>query len=138
VKEDEVRDDGIVLTDREREALAGLAEQIGDPWLARQLAGGEASPPPKKKPLAGMTRALLRLTAGWIGLVLLVAGTILALTTFTRSTVAASLGLALMGFGGWRFATDKGGDLKARWKTAQETRSARKPPVPPRTPPAAA
>ena len=41
-------DDGIVLTDREREALAGLAESIGDPWLAGQLAGPARARMPSK------------------------------------------------------------------------------------------
>ena len=44
-------DEGIVLTEREREALAGLAESIGDPWLAGQLAGrGHAPARPKGRP----------------------------------------------------------------------------------------
>lgn len=130
-------DESIVLTDWEREALAGLAESIGDPWLARQLAGGEPPPPPKRK-LAGVKETLLRVTAGWIGLLLVVAGAVLVVTTFTRSTVLASLGLALMGFGAWRIAVERGDDLIRRWKISRQARQARTArPQPPRTPPAA-
>lgn len=130
-------DDGVVLTDGERQALAGLAEAIGDPWLARQLAG-EHAPPPKKRPrpFAGFGAALRRATAGWVGLLLLVGGAVLALMTFTASTPVASLGLALMGFGAWRVAVDRADDLLLKWN-ARRIRTAAAPP-PPRTPPAAA
>lgn len=130
-------DDGIVLTDREREALAGLAEQIGDPWLARQLAGGEPPPPPKKR-VAGAADKLMRATAGWVGLLVLAAGAILTVTMFVRSTALASLGLLVMGFGAWRVTVERGGDLILRWKAAARSRRARADgPTPPRTPPAA-
>jgi hypothetical protein len=137
-KEDTVGDEGIVLTDREREELAGLAESIGDPWLARQLAGREPPPPPKR-PLAGLAEAVLRATAGWVGLLLVVAGAVLVVTTFVRSVALASLGLAMMGFGAWRIAVEHGDDLILRWKAARQarlTRAAR--PRLPRTPPGAA
>ena len=130
-------DEGIVLTDREREALAGLAEQIGDPWLARQLAGGEPPPPPKKR-LEGLGEKLLRATTGWVGVLLLVAGAVLTVTMFVRSTAAASLGLLVMGFGAWRILVERGAELMLRLKAA--ARSRRAPAdgtTPPRTPPAA-
>ena len=131
-------DEGIVLTDREREALAGLAEQIGDPWLARQLAGNEPPPPKKKTRFEGSAEKLMRATTGWVGVLLLVAGAVLAVTMFVRSTAVASLGLLIMGFGTWRIAVERGADLTRRLKAAAESR--RSPaggPTPPRTPPAA-
>jgi hypothetical protein len=131
-----VGDDGVVLTDRERQALAGLAESIGDPWLARQLTGHDAAPPPKKRRFAGFAAAVGRATAGWVGLLLVVGGAILALVAFTTSTLVASLGLALMGFGAWRLAAEHGDELKNRW-TARQSQTAAVP-QPPRTPPAAA
>src|SRR5207248_11499083 len=83
-------DDGIVLSEREREALAGLAESIGDPWLAGQLAGrGQGHAPPR--PAAPRPPTWARLVAsGWAGLVLLVVGALLAMTTFVHSTIAAT------------------------------------------------
>jgi hypothetical protein len=137
VEEDAVGDEGIVLTDRERETLAGLAEQIGDPWLARQLAGGEPPPPPKK-PLAGLAEALLRATPGWAGLLILVAGAVLTVTMFVRSTVVASLGLAMMGFGAWRIAVDRADDLILRLKAACSRRARPAGPPPPHKQPGAA
>jgi hypothetical protein len=48
---------------------------------------------------------------------MVVAGAILVATTFTHSTVVASLGLAVMGVGAWRLAVDRGevivGQLRA-------------------------
>lgn len=130
-------DDGVVLTDGERQALAGLAESIGDPWLARQLAGEHAPPPPKKRPrpFAGFAAGLRRVTAGWVGVLLVVGGAVLALVTFTASTPVAALGLALMGFGAWRLVVDHADDVMLRW-TARQNRKAAAPP-PPRTPPGA-
>ena len=128
-------DDGVVLTDRERQALAGLAESIGDPWLARQLTGQEAAPAPKKRRVTGLAAALRRATNGWMGVLLVVGGAALALATFVWSTLVASLGLALMGVGAWRLTTDHAGDLMRRW-TARRSPTAAAPP-PPRTPPAA-
>jgi hypothetical protein len=132
-----VGDEGIVLTDREREALAGLAEQIGDPWLARQLAGNEPPPPPKKR-LEGLAEKVMRATTGWVGLLFLVAGAFLTVTMFVRSSAVASLGLLIMGFGAWRIAVERGEDLTRRLKAAAQSRRAPADgPTPPRTPPAA-
>lgn len=133
-------DEGIVLTEREREALAQLAESIGDPWLARQLAGQDA--------LTGRVRrrrrpSWLRLPnpkplSGWFGGLLVAAGAALALVTFVRSTVLASLGLVLMGVGVWRLVDERGEGV-ARWVASR--REAPRPgmpvpaPRPPRTPP---
>lgn len=125
-------DEGIVLTDRERQALAGLAESIGDPWLARQLAGQDPSPPPRKRRVAGLGTALYKASAGWVGVLVLVAGAALAVTAFVHSTIVASLGLAMMGFGAWRLAVDRVDALILRL-TARRTPAAE----PPRTPPAA-
>ena len=114
-EEDDVgdADESVVLTDREREALAGLAESIGDPWLAGQLAGRDhapAGPKPSHRP-----PAWLRLAAtGWFGLVLVVAGALLTLTTFTDSTPAATAGLAVMGVGLWRFLAVHGERISRR------------------------
>jgi hypothetical protein len=122
-----VGDESVVLTDREREALAGLAETIGDPWLARQLAGQDKPPPPPRRHRFGpLAAALLKATAGWIGLILIVVGGAMAVTTFVHSMVAATLGLAVMGFGAWRLATEHGGAVIRRW-TARRT-----PPAEPR------
>ena len=105
-------DEGIVLTDREREALAGLAEAIGDPWLAGQLAGAETVSPSAGKATRRPWTPLL--ASGWAGLVLLVVGAVLAMTTFMHSTVAAAAGLAIMGVGLWRFLKDHGARIGAR------------------------
>jgi lysylphosphatidylglycerol synthetase-like protein (DUF2156 family) len=105
-------DDGIVLSERERQALAGLAESIGDPWLAGQLAGSAPAPPPPgaKRPPAWQRVAL----SGWAGLVLLVVGAVVAMTTFMHSTVAAAAGLVVMAVGLWRVVTDHGPKLTRR------------------------
>ena len=97
-------DEGIVLTDAEREMLAGLAESIADPWLAGQLAGqGHTQARPKRPP------AWLRFAAsGWAGLLMVLAGGALAVTTFIHSTAVASLGLAVMGVGLWRSVAEHG------------------------------
>ena len=110
-------DEGIVLTDQERETLAGLAAAIGDPWLAGQLAGGGSKTPLQPK----RPSVWLRLAAsGWAGLVLVVAGAALALLTFIHSVVVASLGLVLMGVGLWRFV-DRQGDGVMRRLQARRT-----------------
>ena len=133
-------DDGVVLTDRERQALAGLAEQIGDPWLARQLVGQENPPPPPPPPQKSRSAGsiLARLTAasasGWVGLLLLLAGAVLVVTTFAFSTVLGAFGLLVMGAGLWRLVTDKGDVIARRLK---ERRVPAPAPSPPRTPPAA-
>jgi hypothetical protein len=135
-----VGDDGVVLTDRERQALAGLAEQIGDPWLARQLVGQETSPPPQPPPqkrrFAGSIHG--RLTAasasGWVGLLLLLAGAVLVVTTFVYSTVLGAFGLLVMGGGLWRLVADQGDVIAGRLRDRRVPAPA---PPPPRTPPAA-
>jgi hypothetical protein len=121
VEEDDVRngEDGIVLTEREREVLAGLAQSIGDPWLAGQLTGGEHSPPPKRRSRRPRRwPSAVTALAGWIGLFLVVAGATLAATTFMHSTVVASLGLAVMGVGVWRLAADRGEIIVGRVRAA--------------------
>jgi hypothetical protein len=136
VEEDAVGDDGVVLTDRERQALAGLAESIGDPWLARQLVGQDTQPPrPKRRFSASIVHRFgSAATSGWIGLVVVLAGAALTVTTFASSTVAASLGLVVMGAGVWRLVVDRG-DVIVRRLT--ERRVPAPAPSPPRTPPAA-
>ena len=127
-------DDGIVLSEREREALAGLAESIGDPWLAGQLAGrGQGHAPPRLAAPRRPTWARLA-ASGWAGLVLLVVGALLAMTTFAHSMIAATLGLALMGVGLWRFVADHGERINQRL-TARRTPEDS--PRRPRTPPTA-
>ena len=97
-------DDGVELTDRERQALAGLAESIGDPWLAGQLAGQDAqSAPPARRAVGSFLSRFNAATAsGWVSVVMVLAGAALALMTFARSTLVASLGLLGMGAGLWR------------------------------------
>jgi hypothetical protein len=131
-----VGDDGVVLTDRERQALAGLAESIGDPWLARQLVGQEAAPPPPPRRNVGSILHRLNSAAapGWVALLLVLAGAALTVTTFASSTVVASLGLLVMGAGLWRLAVDKG-DVIVRRLT--ERRVPVPAPPPPHTPPGA-
>lgn len=108
-------DEGIVLTEREREALVGLAESIGDPWLARQLAGRDQPVPrPKRERPAWMRAPSLGAAAAWVGLLLVLAGAALTVTTFVHSAMAASLGLVVMGVGVWRLAVEWG-DGVVRW-----------------------
>ena len=130
-------DEGVVLSDQERQALAGLAEQIGDPWLARQLVGQETPAPTPKRRFPGAI--LQRLTApsasGWVGLFLLLAGAALVVTTFASSIVLGALGLLVMGAGLWKLVVDQGDVILARW--GSERRAPAPEPVPPRTPPAA-
>gem|GEM_PF-5339980 len=123
-------DEGIVLTDQEREALAGLAASIGDPWLAGQLTGrAENAPRPRHRP------AWLRLAStGWAGLVLALIGAALAVTTFIHSIVVASLGLILMGLGLWRFVDQQGAGLVSRLKARRGPAAGA---TPPRTQPGA-
>lgn len=121
-------DEGIVLTDQEREALAGLAAAIGDPWLAGQLVGGGQAPPRPKQP-----SPWLRLAAtGWAGLVLLLAGAALAVLTFIHSVVVATAGLLLMGVGLWRFVDQQGAGVIHRLGAGRPGRAAGA--TPPRTP----
>ena len=142
-------DEGIVLTDSEREALAALAESIGDPWLARQLAGQDpVGRRPRRRRRPSWLRAPnllgapnLPAMAAWVGVALLVAGVVLAMATFTRSTALASVGLVLMGVGLWRVVADRG-DQVVRWAASRRegprAGMSAAPPPPPRTPPGAA
>lgn len=129
-------DDGVVLTDRERQALAGLAESIGDPWLAGQLAGQDAqSAPPAGRAVGSFLSRFNSATAsGWVSLVMVLAGAALALTTFASSTLVASLGLLAMGTGLWRLLAERGEAMFRRWT---ERRVPEPVSSPPRTPPAA-
>ena len=135
-------DEGIVLSEHERETLAQLAESIGDPWLARQLAGQDSvGPPARRRRRPSWLRAPdPRTLSGWAGAVLVVVGAALALATFAVSTPLASAGLALMGVGLWRLVEERG-DQVARWvATRRGTPRAgtpAPPPPPPHTPPAA-
>jgi hypothetical protein len=124
VEEDDVRDadEGIVLSDREREALAGLADSIGDPWLAGQLAGREPPVARPKRRRSWPSSRVLGAAAGWIGLLLIVAGAALAITSFMHSTVVASLGLVVMGVGVWRFVVDRGDGVVRLLKAAGASR----------------
>jgi len=130
-----VGDDGVVLSDSERQALAGLAEQIGDPWLARQFAGQDTPPPtPKQRfPRSIVSWLTSASGSGWFGLVLLLGGAALVFTTFAYSTVLGTLGLLLMGAGLWRLLGDQGDVIVRR----VERRIPAPAPPPPRTPPAA-
>jgi hypothetical protein len=136
-----VGDDKVQLTDREREALAGLAEQIGDPWLARQLAGGQdggGSEPPtsSERRLAGtVLRRLDAATApAWVAILMVLAGAALCLATFASSIAAASVGLLLMGAGAWRLVVDHTGFIARRINERRAEVPA--PSFPPRIPPA--
>jgi len=106
-------DESIVLTDREREALAGLAASTGDPWLAGQLTGQEhvAARATHRPAWLSSVRGA---ASAWIGVLLFVAGAALAITTFIHSTVVASLGLVVMGVGLWRFVADRGDGVARR------------------------
>lgn len=136
-------DEGVVLTEREREALARLAESIGDPWLARQLAGQDAvtGRPGRRRQPSWLRPPNLKALSGWFGGLLVAAGAALVLGTFALSTALASLGLVVMGVGMWRLV-DERGDGIARWLAS--CRGAPRPgtpapaPRPPRTPPGAA
>jgi hypothetical protein len=121
-----VSDEGVVLTDGERQALAGLAESIGDPWLARQLAGQDA-PAPRPSRVTKFAAVLRRATNGWMGLFLLLAGALVAVGTFALSTLLASLGMLMMGVGAWRLVLDHGDKVTLRW-TARRTPAAGPPP----------
>jgi len=46
---------------------------------------------------------------------LFLAGAVLAVATFTRSTVVAAFDLGLMGVGLWRFVVEHGDGIVRRW-----------------------
>jgi hypothetical protein len=135
-----VGDEKVQLTDREREALAGLAEQIGDPWLARQLAGQERGaderPSPRERQLAQSTlRRINAATApAWVAVMMVLAGAALSLATFARSVPVASLGLLVMGAGAWLLLVEHSGLIARRINERRAEVSG--PSFPPRTPPA--
>ncbi len=133
-------DDKVQLTDREREALAGLAEQIGDPWLARQLAGQEGGveqPSPGERRFGGSAfrRLNAATTPAWVALLMVLAGAALSVATFARSMPVASLGLLVMGAGVWRLVVDHSGVIARRLNERRAQVPA--PSSPPRIPPAA-
>ena len=133
-------DDKVQLTDREREALAGLAEQIGDPWLARQLAGqegGSEQPPTRQeRDLGGsvLRRLDTATTPAWVAILMVLAGAALSLATFASSIPVASFGLLMMGAGAWRLVVDHTGFIARRINERRAEVPA--PSFPPRTPPA--
>ena len=128
-------DDAIVLTDREREALAGLAQSIGDPWLARQLVGRDDPPPDRKRRPPVRLPARPGPVAAWVGVLMVLGGAALAVTSFIFSTVLASLGLVVMGVGLWRLVVDHADGIISRL-TARRTAVPQ--PSAPHTPPGAA
>ncbi|HET9770023.1 MAG TPA: hypothetical protein VFS16_03970 [Acidimicrobiia bacterium] len=136
-------DEGIVLTEHERETLAQLAESIGDPWLARQLVGQDSavrSPRRRRRP-SWLRAPDLKVLSGWAGGLLVAVGAVLALATFALSTALGALGLAIMGVGLWRLVEERGESV-ARWAATRRAEprpgSPAGPPRPPRKPPAAA
>jgi len=130
-----VGDDGVVLSDSERQALAGLAEQIGDPWLARQLVGQDvpALEPKRRGPAATFHRLISASDTAWVGLLLFLGGAAFVMMTFARSAVLGGLGLLVMGTGLWRLVGDQAAVIVRR----VERRVPAPAPPPPRTPPAA-
>ncbi len=76
-------DDGVMLSDREREAWAALAATIGDASPAARLA-----------------------LPYWLAPVLLLLGALVTIVTFTRWLWVAALGLGLMGVTGWLTARE--------------------------------
>ena len=118
-------DDSIVLTEREREVLAGLADSIGDPWLAGQLAGQQPTTPARPRlRRAYRWPAAVTALSGWLGLLLVVAGAVLAATTFIHSIAMASLGLTVMGAGLGRLVVDRGEAIARGVKAAGQWRPA--------------
>jgi hypothetical protein len=112
-------EDSVVLTDQEREVLAGLAATIDDPWLAQQLLGADAPPPappppPPPPPLAlpaplalPPTPAAAKTRLGlrrWAGVALIVLGALIHLATFATFALRVEVGLvamAVMAAGAW-------------------------------------
>ena len=132
-------DDNVQLSDREREALAGLAEQIGDPWLARQLAGqdsGGEPPSPRERRSAGpvLRRVTAATAPAWVAILMVFGGAALSLATFVRLLPVAAVGLLVMGGGLWVLVVDHTGSIARRIN--ERRAQAPVPSVPPRTPPA--
>ena len=128
-------DDGVELSDSERQVLAGLAEQIEDPWLARQLVGQDAPIPEPKRRFPGTILHRLNSASNSesVGLLLLLAGAVFALATFAHSAVLGGVGLLVMGAGLWRLVGNQAVVIARR----VERRVPAPAPPPPRTPPAA-
>lgn len=79
----------VVLSDYERQTLAGLAAGLDDPWLASQLLGIVPQPP----------RRRFHIPSCWVALVMLMLGAAFTLASLTLSAWAAVLGLSLIGMG---------------------------------------
>ena len=93
-------DDGVVLTETERETLALLAASIDDPWLAQQLAGlDEPAGPGPGRPRLGLAARWLR---RWAGVMLVADGAGLAIAAFANWLWVAVLGMVAMAAGVWR------------------------------------
>jgi Protein of unknown function (DUF3040) len=96
-------DDGVVLTEAERETLAHLAASIEDPWLAHQLAGPDELTPvmmvarPARPQSAKSARWLRR----WAGVMLIADGAGLAAAAFLHWMWMAVLGIVAMVVGVW-------------------------------------
>lgn len=131
-------DDAIVLSERERQALAGLAESIGDPWLARQLAGQDTPLPPAKRRPPRRRPAVAGPVATGVAVLLTLAGAALAVTTFMFSTVLGSLGLVMMGVGVGRLAVGQREAVIRRLSDPPARRTPGRWPPSPHTPPGAA
>ena len=80
----------VVLSDYERETLAGLAAGLDDPWLASQLLGIVPAPPKRR----------FQIPTCSVALALLMLGSAVTLAGCTRWLWGAGLGLALMAAGG--------------------------------------
>jgi hypothetical protein len=99
-------EDGVVLTDQEREVLAALAATIDDPWLAQQLLGADAPPPPPSPlalppaPAAAPAPAPAPKTRlgfrRWIGVALIVLGALIHVATFAAFALRLEVGLVAM------------------------------------------
>jgi hypothetical protein len=92
-------DDGVVLTETERETLTLLAASIGDPWLAQQLAGAdEAQAPGPGRRHSGPAAQWIR---RWAGAMLVADGAGLAIAAFANWVWLAVVGMAGMAVGVW-------------------------------------
>jgi hypothetical protein len=92
-------DDGVVLTETERETLTLLAASIGDPWLAQQLAGAdEAQAPGPGRRHSGPAAQWIR---RWAGAMLVADGAGLAIAAFANWVWLAVVGMAAMAVGVW-------------------------------------